>query len=214
MKMRLENATSIGLIRGTLQFVDRACVWRKLIRSLIVRCLLERFRAGPAAAFAATLGMVLLTGGCAYRDYQRAPGYETTSSTAAFTRGFQTGFGQGYEIGYGDGAAHRPHNFHPKDGFDDYTKGVHEGMHEGYNQGYADGYAGRASYSDNRSEPGNSYGYAYCPTCGAYYYPYGWPYFFGGFLFGHHHHDESHHSGAHHDSGDLGGGHHGGGHHH
>lgn len=65
------------------------------------------------------------------------------AALAAHTRAYQTGYDegypQGYTRGYHDGSEGRRHHYHPPDGYDDYTQGLHDGRHDGYSEGYRDG---------------------------------------------------------------------------
>lgn len=57
----------------------------------------------------------------------------------AYQTGYDAGYPEGYRAGYHDGSEGRAHHYHPPDGYNPYTRGIHDGRHEGYTDGYRDG---------------------------------------------------------------------------
>lgn len=60
----------------------------------------------------------------------------------SFQQGYDEGFPQGYRRGYHDGSEGRRNHYHPADGYDAYTRGLHDGRHDGYVEGFRDGRRG------------------------------------------------------------------------
>lgn len=59
-----------------------------------------------------------------------------------YKQGYDQGYPEGYRRGYHDGSEGRRSHYHPDEGYDPYTRGLHDGRHDGYQSGYRDGRRG------------------------------------------------------------------------